>query len=73
MQSSFSDLEYSAKKKLTRRDRFLGGIHAATPWAALEAEIEPFYPKGRRSYPNSIKLVAYCGLLSFVTRCSIEM
>lgn len=46
MQSSFSDLEYAAKKKLTQRDRFLAGIHAATPWAALEAEIEPFYPKG---------------------------
>ncbi len=46
MQSSFSDLEYAAKKKLTRRDRFLAGIHVATPWAALEAEIEPFYPKG---------------------------
>ncbi|MDY0011551.1 MAG: IS5 family transposase [Rhodocyclaceae bacterium] len=46
MQSSFSDLEYAAKKKLTRRDRFLAGIDAVTPWAALEAEIEPFYPKG---------------------------
>lgn len=33
MQSSFSDLEYAAKKKQTRRDGFL-------------AEIEPFYPKG---------------------------
>ncbi len=42
MQSSFSDLEYAAKKTLTRRDRFLAGIHAATPWVALEAEIEPF-------------------------------
>ena len=40
MQSSFSDLEYAAKKKLTRRDRFLAGIHAATPWAALEAGVE---------------------------------
>ena len=46
MQSSFCDVEYAAKKKLTRRDRFLAGIHAATPWAALEAEIEPFYPTG---------------------------
>lgn len=26
MQSSFSDLEYAAKKKLTRRDRFLAEI-----------------------------------------------
>ncbi|NMG68171.1 IS5 family transposase [Azoarcus indigens] len=46
MQSSFSDLEYAAKKKQTRRDRFLAEIEAVTPWTALEAEIEPFYPKG---------------------------
>lgn len=46
MQSSFSDLEYAAKKKMTRRDRFLAQIEAVTPWAALEALIEPHYPKG---------------------------
>lgn len=46
MQSSFSDLEYGAKKKVTWRDRFLGEINAVTPWSALVAEIEPFYPKG---------------------------
>jgi transposase, IS5 family len=46
MQASFSDLEYAAKKKVTRRDRFLGEINAITPWSALVAEIEPFYPKG---------------------------
>jgi IS5 family transposase len=45
-QGSFSELEYAAKKKVTRRDRFLGEIDAVTPWAALVAEIEPFYPKG---------------------------
>jgi len=31
MQSSFSDLEYAAKKKLTHRDRFLAEIDAVTP------------------------------------------
>ena len=46
MQTSFSELEYAAKKKLTRRDHFLAAIEAVTPWAALEAEIAPFYPKG---------------------------
>lgn len=46
MQASFSDLEYAAKKKVTRRDRFLGEIDAITPWAALVAAIAPFYPKG---------------------------
>lgn len=46
MQASFSELEYAAKKKATRRDRFLGEIDKVTPWSALVAEIEPFYPKG---------------------------
>jgi IS5 family transposase len=47
MQASFSELEYAAKKKVTRRDRFLGAIDAITPWSALVEEIEPFYPKGK--------------------------
>jgi IS5 family transposase len=46
MQRSFSDLEYAAKPKVTRRDRLLGEIEAVTPWATLVAELEPFYPKG---------------------------
>jgi len=46
MQASFSELEYAAKKKVTRRDRFLGEINAVTPWSALVAEVQPFYPKG---------------------------
>jgi len=46
MQSSFSELEYAAKKKVTRRDRFLAEIEALTPWSALEAELEAHYPKG---------------------------
>ena len=45
-QPSFADMEYAAKKRVTRRDRFLGEIDAVTPWSALIAEIEPFYPKG---------------------------
>ncbi|SEL83721.1 hypothetical protein SAMN05216604_1382 [Pseudomonas agarici] len=51
MQSSFSDLEYAAKKKRTRRDRFLAEIDAVTPWQALITELEPFYPKGLRRMP----------------------
>jgi IS5 family transposase len=50
-QASFSDLEYAAKKKRTRRDRFLADIDAVTPWAELVAVIEPFYPKGERGRP----------------------
>jgi len=46
VQTSFSELEYAAKKKRTRRDRFLAEIEAVTPWAALVAAVEPHYPKG---------------------------
>ena len=52
VQTSFSDLEYASKKKVTRRDRFLGEIEAVTPWAILEQTIAPFYPKsGGRGRP----------------------
>ncbi|WP_298220637.1 IS5 family transposase [Halothiobacillus sp.] len=44
MQTSFSELEYATKKKLTRRDRFLAELETITPWAALEQSIVPFYP-----------------------------
>jgi len=40
----FSELEYAAKKKQTRRDIFLGELDCITPWAALESSIAPFYP-----------------------------
>ena len=46
MQRSFSELEYAAKKQVTRRDRFLGEIDAVTPWSALVTEVEPLYPRG---------------------------
>ena len=45
MQKSFSELEYAAKKKLTRRDRFLAQIDQVTPWSQLCQLLEPFYPK----------------------------
>jgi transposase, IS5 family len=52
MQTSFSELEYSLKKKQTRRDRFLAEIEAVTPWAALEKAVTPFYPSsGGRGRP----------------------
>ena len=50
-QTSFSELEYTAKKRQTRRDRFLAKLEAMTPWAELVAVIEPHYPKGRRGRP----------------------
>ena len=52
MQSSFSELEYGAKKKVTRRDRFLSEIEAITPWSELERTLIPCYPSaGGRGRP----------------------
>ena len=45
MQKGFSDLEYAAKKKLMRRDRFLAKIDSVTPWSKLHELTEPHYPK----------------------------
>lgn len=44
-QRTFAQAEYSGKKRLTRRERFLTEIERVTPWAALLADIEPHYPK----------------------------
>lgn len=46
MQASFSDLEYAAKKKVTRRDRFLGEINAVTP-------CRRWWPRSSRSIPRA--------------------
>ena len=56
MQSSFSELEYEAKKKQTRRDRFLAQLEALTPWGALVAVIAPYYPQGQEKGRPAIGL-----------------
>ncbi|MDR0249815.1 MAG: hypothetical protein LBI35_00620 [Burkholderiales bacterium] len=47
MQVSFSELEYSLKKKQTRRDVFLSQIDAITPWVQMIEQLQAYYPKGR--------------------------
>jgi IS5 family transposase len=50
-QPSFSQAEFAAKKKVTRREQFLARMEEIIPWARLLAVIEPFYPKGERGRP----------------------
>ena len=64
-QLSFASLDYAAKKKRTKRDVFLAEMAAVVPWVALEAVIEPHYPKagangGRRPFPLAVMLRIYC-------------
>jgi len=48
---SFAQSEYAGKKKVTRRERFLGEMEQVVPWARLCAVIEPHYPSGKRGRP----------------------
>jgi len=50
-QGSFSQLEYGAKKKQTRRDKFLAEMELVVPWPRLVERLRPFYPKGERGRP----------------------
>jgi transposase, IS5 family len=50
-QTSFAQSEYAAKKKTTRRERFLGEMERVVPWTKLIALIEPHYPQGHRGRP----------------------
>lgn len=51
-QQSFASMSYQAKKKQTRRERFLAEMEQAVPWSELLAVIEPHYPTaGRRGRP----------------------
>ncbi len=64
-QLSFASLDFAAKQKRTKRDVLLAEMSAIVPWGALEAVIEPHYPKlgaqgGRRPFPLSTMLRIYC-------------
>ena len=50
-QLSFSDVEFGAKRKQTRRDKFLAEMSKVVPWTRLTALIEPVYPKGKGGRP----------------------
>lgn len=51
-QTTFAHAEFAAKKKTTRREKFLARMEEVIPWAQLLAVIEPHYPKGRRGRPS---------------------
>ena len=50
-QTTFAHAEFAAKKKITRREKFLARMDEVIPWAKLLAVIEPHYPNGRRGRP----------------------
>ena len=42
-QMSFTDYEYSLRKRKTKREEFLGCMDEITPWDEVVAMIEPYY------------------------------
>jgi transposase, IS5 family len=50
-QTTFAQAEFAAKKKSTRRERFLARMEEVIPWAQLMAVVAPHYPKGARGRP----------------------
>lgn len=62
-QLSFSDVEYGAKRKKTKREIFLTEMDSVVPWDSMIKLIEPVYPKsavGRPAYALSSMIRVYC-------------
>lgn len=50
-QHSFTDIEYSNRKKKTKREIFLKGMDEIIPWDSWIDMIRPHYPSGKRGRP----------------------
>jgi len=50
-QTTFTDMEYSNRKRKTKREEFLGIMNHVLPWDELVSLVEPYYPKGERGRP----------------------
>ena len=50
-QQTFTDMEYSHRRRKTRRERFLDQMDELIPWDHWVSEIRPYYPAGRRGRP----------------------
>jgi len=62
-QLSFSDAEGQAKRKQTRREKFLSQMDGLLPWKELEKPIARYYSKslsGRKPYPLASMLRIHC-------------
>ena len=62
-QKTFAEAEYDAKKRKTRREKFLERMEELIPWKRLQKRIVPFYAKGvrgRKPYPLSVMFRIHC-------------
>ena len=51
-QMTFSDIEYSNRKRKTKREQFLDMMEAIIPWNQWINIIQPYYPSGKRGRPT---------------------
>ena len=51
-QMTFSDFEYSNRKKKTKREEFLNVMEEVIPWDEWVGIIKPYYPSGKRGRPT---------------------
>ena len=47
-QYSFTDMEYSQRRKKTKREEFLEMMDQMVPWAEWVEIVKPYYPEGKR-------------------------
>ena len=50
-QMTFSDMEYSGRKRVTQKEKFLHEMNEIIPWADWVSKILPYYPTGKRGRP----------------------
>lgn len=50
-QQTFSDIEYSNRRKKTKREEFLDSMEQMIPWKHWVDFISPYYPSGKRGRP----------------------
>ena len=50
-QMTFSDMEYSGRKKVTQKEKFLQQMNKIIPWEEWVKKIQPYYPDGKRGRP----------------------
>ena len=50
-QQTFSDIEYSNRKRKTKRERFLEMMDKIIPWEAFVELVRPHYYAGKRGRP----------------------
>ena len=50
-QLTLSDLEYSNRKRKTKREQFLEMMDQIIPWEHWVEIIKPYYPSGKRGRP----------------------